>query len=183
MIILGLDLSTKSTGYSIFEIKGGKKYLKSYGVIKPKVKGISKLKYPEKAYRNMVDMASKIKDILAAWEPDKVYIEEINRGINRISQKSLDGLHWIVLHYCLTIDPDLFLKIEYVDSNGNAGWRTKLKLSTKNYKDYKGTSLRWKLAAQDFVNKTYKKDFNVLTHPSDADMIDSIAMVTSKLKK
>lgn len=181
MIIIGLDLSTSSTGYCVFEVKGRKKTLLKHGIVKPKVKGISKHKYPIKTYLNMVDVASKLKDIIAEWEPEKVYIEEVNRGINRIGQKGLDGLHWMVIHYCIMIDPDFLKKIHYVDSNGKTGWRTILGISIKDYKHLKGTSLRWKVAAQDFVNKKYKKEFDVLTHPSDADMIDSIAMVTSQL--
>lgn len=181
MIILGLDLSTSSTGYCIFEIKGGKKFLVHHDTIKPKIKGISKMKYPISTYHKMLDIAAKVRDVVAKWEPDKVYIEEVNRGINRKGQKGLDGLHWMVMLYSLMVDVDFLNKLHFVDSNGKTGWRTILGLKTTNYKHLKGMSLRWKVAAQDFVNKKYKKQFNVLTQPSDADMIDSIAMVTSQL--
>lgn len=181
MIVLGLDLSTSSTGWCVFEVNGNGKSLKAHGVIKPKVKGISKLRYPEKTYKNMMDVAAKVRDLYVEWEPDHIYIEEVNRGINRIGQKGLDGLHWMVLFYIASVDPGMFDFITYVDSNGSKGWRTILGLSTKPYKAFKGTSIRWKLAAQDFVNKRFKKDFDVLTRPTDADMVDSIAMVISQL--
>jgi hypothetical protein len=197
--ILCLDLSTTSSGFAVFN--DGK--LIRYGRITPTVKGLSKFKYPEAAYARIIDLSNKIKDLMSEEGPDKVLIEEVNRGINRIAQKSLDALHFFVLDRLLLVDPKIFKKIKYIDSNGKSGWRGKLglkledsdkewnkkarefnKLHASGIKkktkkklgviDYKDLAIR-------YVNKTFKLDLDV-TNAGDEDIADAIALGASYVK-
>ncbi len=173
MKLLALDLSTSNSGYAIFDVKT-KKLLKS-GQIKPKIKGISKMRYPQNAFHKCLSIAAQIGDLYEEVQPDLIVIEEVNRGINRIAQKSLDSLHFFVLQACFC--DDLFDKLNYIDSNGAKGWRGKLKLTiAKKYPHLKGASIKWKKAAEEFVNEKFKTEFDVVERKRDADEVDAIAL-------
>ena len=64
MITIGLDLSTKSTGYSIFD----NKVLLKYGVIKA-----SESDWRERLYHQAMELG----DILDKYKPECVYIEDV----------------------------------------------------------------------------------------------------------
>lgn len=200
MITLCLDLSTNSTGWAIFE--DGK--LKEYGALKPKVKGISAMKYPEGAYNRIIDISDKVKDLVADKNPDKIVIEEVNRGINRIAQKSLDALHFFVLDRLLLVDPMVFKKLAYCDSNGKKGWRGKLDLkldeqdkewnrnarefNKKNSADIKKglkkslDIIDWKDLSLRYVNKKFKLNLDK-DEAGHVDIADAIAMGASLFHK
>lgn len=180
MILLSLDLSTSNSGYAVFDTET-KSLIKS-GQIKAKVKGISRMKYPENAFHKCLSIAHQIGELKKEIKPDLIVIEEVNRGINRIAQKSLDALHFLVLQACYS--EDLFEKIEYVDSNGAKGWRGQLGLSiAKKYPHLKGASSKWKKAAEEYVNKTFGTNFDVENNKRDADECDAIAVGWSKCLK
>ena len=134
MTLLTLDLSTNSTGWATFNLKTKK--LISYGVLKPKVKGISKMKYPESALYKILDLSTLIRDLIEQVKPTMVLIEEVNRGVNRISQKSLDALHFFVLDIIRCVNGKTLDIVQYTDSDGRSGWRKilKLKLSDEDKK-------------------------------------------------
>lgn len=199
MKLLCLDLSTSCTGYALFE--DGK--LKRYGIIKPKVKGISSLKYPEGAYHRIIDVSDRVRDLVAEIGPDEILIEEINRGINRIGQKSLDALHFFVIDRLFVLDPLEVKKIKYKDSNGKKGWRGDLglkldnqdKLYNKEAREFNKKNktaikngdkeelpiIDWKDLSIRYCNKTYKMDLKV-DNSGDADIADAVAMGSAFLK-
>lgn len=193
-ITLALDLSTTSTGFAVFE---GKKLI-DHGVIKPSYKGLYKLKYPEGAYRRIVSISEQVCTLIMGMNPDHIVIEEVNRGINRIAQKSLDALHFFVIDRIMSIDEEFMNKSSYMDSNGAKGWRGKLGIrlskedkeankkarayNKRHKKDIKAgvkeekPIVDWKVLAQRYVNKKFKTKYNVIKVKSHADVVDAIAL-------
>lgn len=194
-ITVTLDLSTNSTGYAVFCSKTKKPI--TYGVIKPKVPGLHKMQYPAAAYFKIKDVASKVKDLIAEHSPDVIVIEEINRGINRIAQKSLDALHFFVLDYLCLLDKSWIDKVVYVDSNGAEGWRGALGLKLSKEDKEKNKQIRkenkrsrlsyapidWKVLAERYVNSKFGTKFDVRNNPGDADVCDAIALGDAYLTK
>jgi hypothetical protein len=190
MILLSLDISTAATGWSVFEDSR----LFSYGYIqRPKIKGITKMTYPLKQLAVIKAMAEEI--ALKAFEinPDHIVIEEINRGRNRIGQKSLDALHFFVLEY-LQFYAEL---VEYMDSDGRTGWRKVLDLKfTEKQKEYnkyaklhnkkKGVEkmvvLNKKHLAQEYVKNIYKLSVDIDVNKYHMDLCDSICLGDAWLK-
>lgn len=175
--LLTIDLSTSCTGWA-FWIDGR---LDSYGTIIPKVKGISKLVYPMSSLRRIISIAASLRKLTVEKNPDKIYIEEVNRGISRLTQKSLDAMHYFVL-LNLAIDGQ-YDKLRYIDSDGRTGWRTILGLRlTKeqraaNKKRSKNTKkLTKKHLACTYVNATLGTSFDVDANPKDADIVDAIGI-------
>lgn len=200
MKTLCLDLSTTSTGFAVYQDKK----LIRFGRIVPSGKGLSKMKYPEAAYYRILDLSNQIKDLISEESPHKIVIEEVNRGINRIAQKSLDALHFFVLDRLLLVDLKTFRKIKYIDSNGRTGWRgglgLKLEESDKewnkkarlfnklNAKDIKKKLKKrlpvidWKDLAIRYVHKTYKIQLDI-NNAGDEDIADAIAMGSYHVNK
>lgn len=119
MYLLSLDLSVNSTGYSIFELES-KKLIK-YGVINPS-RPTKKLKYPNFQLDQYKKVCAFLENLLKENpEISKSIIEEINptRISGRISQKTLDGLHWYVCDL-LSIN---CVDINYIDT---VTWRNKV---------------------------------------------------------
>ena len=193
MTYLGLDLSTNSTGWAI--IKNDKLY--KYGVLKAKVKGISKLKYPWAALYKMLDLAWQIKELVETHNPDLIVIEEVNRGKNRISQKSLDALHFFVLHDLCIIDDSFQNKVVYMDSNGKKGWRGVLglalsdqdKAENKNIRNANKKSkvkkdvINWKTLSVRYVSNKYGIKLSTDNDPgTDGDIADAICLLDAYIK-
>lgn len=121
-ILLSLDLSTTCTGWSVFNIEEHK--LITYGTLKPSTKGISKMIYPKQQLTKMIDLSFQVRSLIENYKPNFIVIEEIAGSKQRLGQKVLDGLHWIVLmHIQEYIDI-----ITYYDVTGSEGWRTHLGL-------------------------------------------------------
>jgi len=183
VITLSIDLATVSTGWAVFK---GKK-LEAYGQLAPTIEGISKMKYPEKALHRIVAMAAAVRDLVAEHNPDELVIEEVNRGVSRISQKSLDAVHFFVLEYLKILHPDWPKEVKYMDSNGKKGWRGALKLylSAEDKKQnavirkenkkskVKRKVINAKTLSIRYVNKKYKLQLNedVKGDPDKADAI------------
>lgn len=183
--LLALDLSTDCTGWAVFDAESGK--LLDSGRIRPKVPGIHKMKYPKAAFFRILDMSKKVGELINKLRPTHIVVEEVNRGINRIGQKSLDALHFFVLQELyLSKTPEYLDVVKYIDSNGNKGWRGALglKLSKKD-KEFNKEARRlkkkelvidWKVLAQQYVNKEFSKTFDVIQNETDADEVDAIAL-------
>lgn len=190
-IVLSLDYSTSCTGWAIFN--DGE--LKTYGCIKPKVKGVSKLKYPKKQLEICIDIANQLKDLILKVEPDIIVMEEINKHKNRLSGKTLDGGHFI---FYFTIS-EFLDKIIMMDSDGMSGWRTKLnfrlsdadKEQNKEYRKLnkkleKGTKklpiINKKHLACRYANRTYGTSLDCDERTTDGDIADAIGLGSAFVK-
>lgn len=185
--ILCLDLSTTSTGWSIFE---GTE-LRRYNFMKPKVKGVTKLKYPVRQLEVCKNIAEQIKELFDNNIFEYVVIEEINRHKSRMSGKTLDILHGFVWQALQEVG--YLEKVIYMDSDGATGWRTRLNLIMSdadrahnkeakklNKQLQKGTKkipiINKKHLAARFVNQNYGTSFDVDEVKTDADVCDSIGL-------
>jgi len=197
-VILGLDLSTTASGYCLLDLKGN---LLEYGVLKPSGKGLSKLIYPLKQLMKMIDLSKQIDEIYdyysKTYDIKTIVIEEIAGSRQRMGQKTLDGLHWILMHKFYS--SGYINKVSYYDVTGAKGWRHHLglkldaqdklhnkearklnkKLSGKN----KLPVYNAKHLAQRFVNETHDTEFDVEINKTDNDICDAIAMTTSFVRR
>lgn len=187
-ILLSLDLSTTCTGWAKWDIK--RKRLLSYGKLKPlvknpKKKGVPLLEYPFIQLLKMQDLSEQIKTLITD-DISHIVIEEVNQGKNRIGQKVLNGLHWILLERLKSGD---LKKVSFCDSDGKVGWRSGLKLvlsdADKLYnksvkklnKDIKGKKVQkitLKTLSCRFANREFGLDLNAERDIADADMADAI---------
>lgn len=190
--LLSLDLSTTCTGWSVFNIET--KELVTYGTLKPSQKGLSKLVYPRQQLTKMIDLGYQIRSLVDNYKPTHIVIEEIAGSKQRLGQKVLDGLHWIVLQ----INPEIIDIVSYYDVTGHDGWRTHLnlrlsdadKLANKEAKKInptlgKGVSKLPIYDAKDlacrYVNNKYGLSLDPQTNQYDADVGDSISIGDSWL--
>lgn len=190
-LALVLDISTSSTGYAIYDRKS--KQLMKSGRLKLKHRsGSHKWKYPKAALFAVLDMSNDIGSLIEDVQPNWIVIEEVNRGINRIGQKSLDACHFFVLSLMNLYDPTYLDRLTYVDSNGKKGWRGMLGLklseqdkqvnaeirlhNRKRKKSQKAPVIDWKVLAQRYVNTKFKTQFNVWENAGDDDEVDAIAL-------
>lgn len=189
MTLLSLDMSTVATGFSLFNPHT--KQLLDYGVIKPdKVKGMTKLTYPEKPLTKQIAMSAAIQRVVFDLNPDIIVIEEISGSKNRIGQKTLDGVHTIFLDRLKAIFP--LKKVYYYDVSGANGWRNNLgmrqtdadKLHNKEAKKLNKSlpkaqqipKIGWKHLACRYVNYIYKLDLDCDIRVTDGDIADSVSM-------
>ena len=202
MILLSLDLSTTSTGFSVFDLSRPlEQSLTQYGVLKPSVKGIAKLTYPRGALKKCQSLSEQIVELIDSIKPDKIVIEEINSGKNRLGQKVLDGFHFILLDRIEGYIPI----IDFMDSDGKIGWRSAACLNLKLSKNDKTTNTRRrkrnnetrkaakkvgkrvtpgtilpiiskKHKAVEYVNTLFNTSFDVDETKVDADICDSIGL-------
>lgn len=195
MKLLALDLSTSATGYAVFESDK----LTSYGVLTPKIVGVSKLRYPIKPLYAILDISEKVIRLIQSEKPDAIVIEEVNRGISRISQKSLDALHFFILDLILKVNEPLLQEVEYMDSNGPKGWRpclgiqlsdedkllnAKIRKEAKRSKVKSPAVVNWKTLAVRYVNAKYSLNLSGDLDPgTDGDIADAVALGTAYLTK
>jgi hypothetical protein len=186
--LLALDLSNKCSGWALFDLDT-KKLIKC-GFISSSEKGISTLKYPKNALEKCIRMSADVQKLITELAPEQLVIEEVNRGISRIGQKSLDALHFFVLFELRKSFPNLLDSLAYLDSNGTTGWRTVLKMklsdadkkhnlqARKNNKKSKVKQpvINWKHLAARFVNDRYDLGLDVDERESDGDVADAICV-------
>ena len=188
--LLSLDLSTTCTGWSTFDLET--KELLNYGILKPKVKGITKLIYPERQLRVGVNLSLQILELIMQEKPTKIVIEEINRHKNRMAGKTLDILHGFVWQAIDTVN--MLPYVTYMDSDGTSGWRSRKclnlimsdadrlhnkeakKLNKKLDRGQKIPIITKKHLAQRYVNAKYGTTFDVDKVKTDADVCDSIGL-------
>lgn len=188
--LLSLDMSTSCTGWAVFNIDTFE--LVRYGSVKPVTKyndkHITKYKYPEQQLLKMINLAEQIREIIHLNQPTLIVIEEIAGSKQRLGQKVLDGLHWIVLY----LNREIIPIVSFYDVSGIVGWRTDLKLRLSeadkiNNKENKklNKSLKasqrlpivdWKTLACRHVNRKFGMNLNPDLNTSDADVGDAIAI-------
>lgn len=119
---LALDLSTTSTGWALFDATTGKPL--AYGALVPR--NLSRKQPPTASAKlgRMVDLAREVGGLVKQHNPSRLVIEEIAGSKNRLTQKVLDGFHYLVM---LEIMPWLD-SAHFYDVSGLDGWRTHLKL-------------------------------------------------------
>lgn len=187
-ILLALDLSTSCTGWSAFDVKT--KELIACGRLKGTEAGMSKMTYPEKPLKKMKLMSKAIHDVVYCFQPRIIFIEEVNLGKNRHSQKTLDGLHWFVVDMLLSQFPEVPMR--FMDSDGREGWRGALEhrlsdadkeynkqirdFNKKVKKDQQKEVLTKKHVTARWVNKTFKKTFDIDKNATDNDVTDAIGL-------
>ena len=172
MIILALDLSTISTGYAAINQRGE---LIMTGLIVP----TNKAKPRESRKRKLArfkEIAAEVLNTIDRTCATKIYIEEVNQSPNRIAQKTLAGLHWIVLD---TLGNRIDA-VEYIDTGGATGWRTHLglKLTDKDKKANKVNkgSITAKHLAARYANKKFNLKLNVDERKTDSDIADAVCI-------
>lgn len=187
-LLLSLDLSTTCTGWALLDLET--RELVSHGTIKPKVPGGTKMQYPQKPLERIRSCVTQIKALMEDPRIGKIVIEEINSGKNRIGQKTLDGLHFILLD---RIPAKILGKVTFHDSDGPNGWRVKLGLflskmdklvnkehRRKNKKIKKGSPKLPIITKKDlacrFVNAQYKLSLDCQKRASDGDIADAIGL-------
>lgn len=185
--LLSLDYSTTCTGYAIFDLNNNE--LKSYGIIKPKVKNASKLKYPLRQLLICRSIAGQLYDLIKKTDPVCIVMEEVNRHKSRLSGKTLDGGHYLFYDKI----QDYLDKLVMMDSDGYDGWRTRLglrldasdKLKNKerkklNKKIKKGTKklpiINKKHLACRYINKQFNLNFDIDKNKFDNDITDAIGL-------
>jgi hypothetical protein len=190
--LLSLDMSTTCTGWSVFDIET--KALLEYGKLKPKTSGeVAKAGYPRQQLMKMIDLAQQMRTIVETHNPTLIVIEEIAGSKNRLGQKTLDGLHYIVAW----VIEEYLERVRYYDVTGASGWRTHLKLrlsdadklanaeAKKLNKQLKASQripiIGPKHLACRYVNSVYNLTLNVDLNETDADVGDSIGMASAFL--
>jgi hypothetical protein len=194
-LLLALDLSTANTGYAVFDLDTH--FLINSGVIKSKTRNLRTLPYPKGPLYRMQEMAEQIKTQLidALPEIEIIAIEEVNNPSSRIGQKTLSGVHWILLN----LIEDKIDKVRFKDSDGANGWRTVLGLTLTeqdkqrnkelrviNKNRLKGTKLKplinKKHLACRYVTKYYGLLLNCDIRDTDGDIADAIGLGAAILK-
>lgn len=186
-VLLSLDMSTTCTGWSVFEIES--KRLIARGIIKPSTKGgIAKMAYPRQQLMKMIDIGYQLLTLIENVKPSCIVIEEIAGSKNRLGQKTLDGLHYVVAW----VIEDYLSIVRYYDVTGASGWRTHLRLrlsEADKLANKEAKSLNKKLAASQripiigpkhlavrHVNARFELGLNYDTCETDGDQADSIGM-------
>ena len=194
-LILCLDLSTTSTGWAVIE-RDTKKLIK-FGFIKGSNAGLSKLVYPKKQLYKMRKMVGEILSVVSSLGDSvtNIIIEEVNLHKSRLTGKTLDGLHWLLIN---SMGEEQLNKVIFMDSDGPTGWRTRLNLrmtdadrklnrerKAMNKKIPKGSTklpiINKKHLAARYVNGYYKMQFDVDKNPNDNDVVDAIGIGLSYL--
>ncbi len=142
----------------------------------------------------MIDLSYKIKSVIENFKPNKIVIEEIAGSRQRLGQKVLDGVHWILLFHI----QELLDLVEFYDVTGGNSWRFDLglklgeqdKIHNKEAKKLNkqiGSSQKihiynWKDVSCRYVNQTYGLGLDPIQNDTDGDIGDSIAMGSAWLK-
>jgi len=191
--VLSLDLSTSCTGFSVFDLNTKK--LLEYKAIKSNTKGLAGMTYPELTLTKMVNYAKVLREEIIAVNPSIIVIEEIAGSKQRLGQKTLDGMHWILLFHI----PEYLKKVYYYDVSGTNGWRTHLQLRLTDEDKKHNAQLKkfnkqihpnqtplkkigFKHLSQRYANHIFGLTLNVDERVTDGDIADSLCMGYSFLK-
>lgn len=135
MKIMSLDLSTKCSGWAVFE----EGELTEYDNIpEQRYPLCSKDRYPVKSAKLGIAMANKIKELIDIHLPDRIVIEEASvtgrMGVKQV--KGLIQLHGMVLDRI----EDRLDTVTLIAPSGKNGWRPVLEL--KKNGDYKASAVK-----------------------------------------
>ncbi|RLI54081.1 MAG: hypothetical protein DRP09_14060 [Candidatus Thorarchaeota archaeon] len=194
--LISIDYSTTCTGYAIFNLDTGK--LVRYGILKPKVIGVTKLKYPKLQLEKIRSLAYQLVDLINEVQPVAIIVEEINRHKSRLAGKTLDGGHYIFLD---RLSDEYLAKLSFIDSDGKDGWRSaqglNLYLSLQDKvlnKERRSLNKKGKLAkklpiitkkhlACRWVNEHYKLSLDCDKTSSDGDLADAIGIGADYIRR
>jgi Holliday junction resolvasome RuvABC endonuclease subunit len=160
-LILGLDCSTKCTGYCLFESNG--KLIK-YGCIKPNEK--------DDAIDRIRTMISEVNKIIEEYSPYLIIEEDVPPALqNSMTVKTLSTLKGGMLALAQINN----VSVRYILPNV---WQSALKILKSN-----GSTKKQSI---DFVNKNYNTEFAYVSEGSkknEDDITDSICLVHYYLNK
>ncbi len=163
-VILGLDCSTTSTGWSIFDNKG----LAAYGIIKPD---------GEDWRDRLVKQAPKLKEIIEIYKPQKIIMEDV--PLNSQGGLKILVVLGAVQGLVLGVASSLNTPIKFVTPNE---WRSKVGLFTGNRNDTKRDEM--KKRSIEMANKEFGlnlKWFSKSSKKNEDDISDAILIAYSQI--
>lgn len=164
-VILGLDCSTTSTGWSVFDNKG----LAAYGIIKPE---------GEDWRDRLVHQAPKIKEIIEKYNPTLILMEDV--PLNSKGGLKILVVLGAVQGIILGIASSHGIPIKFVSPNE---WRSKVGLFTGNREGTKREEMKQK--SVELANKEFGLDLKWISKSSkfnQDDISDSILIAYSYFK-
>lgn len=154
MIILGLDVSSARTGYSV--VNNGKLLTASFGTIEPNPK--------DNISKKLSFFSKQLKKIIKKYKPDYIIVEDIFRGPNIKTFKTLAMFRGVC-----------FLTV--FETTGKEPYSMMTMEARKNI----GISVKQKEEVFDIVIKKYDlKEFNFKDHN---DIVDSIVLAFALYNK
>lgn len=163
-IILGLDCSTTSTGWCVFDDKG----LAAYGVIKPE---------GEDWRERLTKQAPKLKNIIEKYKPNKIVMEDV--PLNSQGGLKILVVLGAVQGLVLGVASSLNVPIKFVTPNE---WRSKVRLFTGNRNDTKRDEMKRRsieMANQEFGLNL--KWFSKSSKKNEDDISDAILIAYSQI--
>ena len=146
--------------------------------------------------RNLAEQLVALINRLGPADISMILIEEVNRHKSRLTGKTLDGAHFILMDYFEKAG--LIDRVFYRDSDGANGWRFRLGLTLSdadkevnkkhkaiNKKKKRGTSdlivINKKHLACRYVNTQLGTNFDVETDDTHGDICDAIGIGLSEM--
>ena len=194
MRILALDLSTTCTGVALFDTETHPQLIQTYK-LKSSTLGTSKMCKLEKTLVKMERLAEQILALIEELSPDQLVIEEIAGSRSRLTQKTLDGFHWILY---AKLASRWLPRVDLYDVTGSAGWRTDLRLKLSEAdkaanKEAKVLNRRLGRGQQiaiigpkhlscRYANAKYGLALNVDQDSTDGDIADAVSLGDAWIK-
>lgn len=163
-VILGLDASSASTGFSIFDNKG----LAAYGIIKPEGNDWRE---------RLVHQAPQLKEIIEKYHPTQIIMEDV--PLNGKGGLKILVVLGAVQGMILGLASSYGIPIKFVTPNE---WRSKVKLFTGNRDDTKRDEMKKK--SVEFVNQEFGLKLKWISKSSkfnEDDISDSILIAYSQI--
>lgn len=158
-IILGLDISTKNTGWSVIKYTKNKPVLLKYGDIPRNKMSIQEV---------LVNFESKLQNVIHEYKPDAFSVEAPFVGLNKQTIEKLCFVHGVML---LTAQknniPVTYYSVMTLKSKVLCG------ISVKKTDGTKKTSKEMKKEVQNKIIDVFGKDS--FTEPYNDDITDSIS--------
>lgn len=163
-VILGLDASSASTGFSIFDNKG----LAAYGIIKPEGNDWRE---------RLVHQAPQLKEIIEKYHPTQIIMEDV--PLNGKGGLKILVVLGAVQGMILGLASSYRIPIKFVTPNE---WRSKVGLFTGNRDDTKRDEMKKK--SVEFVNQEFGLKLKWISKSSkfnEDDISDSILIAYSQI--
>lgn len=163
-VILGLDASSASTGFSIFDNKG----LAAYGIIKPEGNDWRE---------RLVHQAPQLKEIIEKYHPTQIIMEDV--PLNEKGGLKILVVLGAVQGMILGLASSYGIPIKFVTPNE---WRSKVGLFTGNRDDTKRDEMKKK--SVEFVNQEFGLKLKWISKSSkfnEDDISDSILIAYSQI--
>lgn len=163
-VILGLDCSTTSTGWSVFDNKG----LAAYGIIKPEGSDWRE---------RLVKQAPKLRETIEKYKPTKIVMEDV--PLNSQGGLKILVVLGAVQGLVLGVASSLSVPIKFVTPNE---WRSKVGLFTGSRDDTKREEMKKRsieMANQEFGLNL--KWFSKSSKKNEDDISDAILIAYSQI--